>query len=141
MVGMTLPYSKSKRHKGLGCWSWDMFNFDSLEKPLGLVSSPQSVYNFSRKIFLVLYSIIWQNFIVWLPSLIEILGNMCVEGFCFPIYNVLKLILPLLSRRFFFFNFQKSKIKIFIIFKGLSVARNGLRYELGPLQLFFFTCW
>ena len=34
------------------------------------------MYDFLRKIFLVLYSISWPNFIVWLPLLLEILGNM-----------------------------------------------------------------
>ena len=37
---------------------------------------------FWRKIFILLYSITWQNFIVWLPLLREILRNMCdVKGF------------------------------------------------------------
>ena len=37
---------------------------------------------FWRKIFILLYSITWQNFIVWLPLRREILCNMCdVKGF------------------------------------------------------------
>ena len=36
------------------------------------------MYDFSRKLFIVLYSINWPNFIVWLPLLCEILGNMCI---------------------------------------------------------------
>ena len=50
-------------------------NFDFLEKGLGIVSPPYFVYDFSRKMFLMLYSINWPNFIVWLPLLLEILGN------------------------------------------------------------------
>ena len=34
-----------------------MLNFDFLEKGLGIVSLPHFVYDFSRKIFLMLYSI------------------------------------------------------------------------------------
>ena len=39
-------------------------------------------HDFWRKIFLLLYSINWLNFIVWLPLLCEILGNMCIIIFC-----------------------------------------------------------
>ena len=49
---------------------------------LGLVSSPHLLYDFSSKMFLCLYSIKWPNFTVWLPLLLEILGN--AEIFCFP---------------------------------------------------------
>ena len=31
----------------------------------------------------MLYSINWPNFIVWLPLLFEILGNMCIAIVCF----------------------------------------------------------
>ena len=34
-----------------------MLNFDFLEKDLGLVSLPHFAYDFSRKMFLMLYSI------------------------------------------------------------------------------------
>ena len=30
----------------------------------------------------MLYSIIWPNFIVWLPLLLEILGSMCIVIVC-----------------------------------------------------------
>ena len=36
-----------------------MLNFDFLEKGLGIVSLPYFVYDFSRKMFLMLYSITW----------------------------------------------------------------------------------
>ena len=42
-----------------------MLNFHFSEKGLGLVSPPHFVYDFSRKIFLMLHSINWPNFIVW----------------------------------------------------------------------------
>ena len=59
-----------------------MLNFDFLVKGLGIVSPPHFLYDFSRKIFLIPYSIDCSNFIVWLPLLCEIVGNMCIEIVC-----------------------------------------------------------
>ena len=57
-----------------------MVNFDFIEKSLEIVSPPYFLYDFSTKMFLMLYSINFQrsNFIVGLPLLIEILGKMCI---------------------------------------------------------------
>ena len=55
-----------------------MLNFDFLDKGLGIVSPAHFVYDFSTKLFLILYCINSPNFIAWLPLLLEILGNMCV---------------------------------------------------------------
>ena len=52
-----------------------MLNFKFLDKSLGMVSPIHFVYDFSIKMFLMLYSINWPNFIVCLPLLLEILGN------------------------------------------------------------------
>ena len=43
-----------------------MLNFNVPEKGLGLVSPSHFVYDFSRKMLFMLYSISWPNFIVWL---------------------------------------------------------------------------
>ena len=40
--------------------------------------------DFWRKIFLLLSSITWTNFIAWLPLLHEILGNMWIVIVCWP---------------------------------------------------------
>ena len=40
------------------------------------------LHNFWRKIFLLLYSITWPYFIVWLLLLCEILGNTCIVVVC-----------------------------------------------------------
>ena len=58
-----------------------MLNFDLLEKGLELVSPPHFVYDFSRKVFLLLCSINGPNFIVWLLLVLETLVNMCVAIF------------------------------------------------------------
>ena len=51
-------------------------------KGYGIVSPPNFVYDFSTKMFLMLYSINSPNFIVWLPLPLEILGNVCIAAVC-----------------------------------------------------------
>ena len=62
--------------------SRDMLNFDFIEKNLGIVSLPHFVYDFSRKMFLMLYSNNWPNFIAGLPLLLEIMAYMCIAIVC-----------------------------------------------------------
>ena len=55
-------------------------NIELLKKTkrgLELVSLPHFLHNFWRKMFLLIYSINWPGFIVWLSLLREKLGNMC----------------------------------------------------------------
>ena len=40
-----------------------MLNFDFSENGPGMVSQPHFVYDFSRKMFIMLYSTDWANFI------------------------------------------------------------------------------
>ena len=51
-----------------------MLNFDFSDKNLGIVSSAIVVYDFSTKMFLMLYSITGPNFFAWLSLLLEIFG-------------------------------------------------------------------
>ena len=81
-IAINLAYDKNKLYKTLDYWSRDMLNFSFLGKGLGKVSTPHFVYDFSTKMFLILYSVNWPNFIVWLPLLLEILGNMCIAIVC-----------------------------------------------------------
>ena len=53
-----------------------------LEKGLGMVSPPHFAYDFSRKMFLFLYSIFRPKLIVWLLLLREILDNMYIAIVC-----------------------------------------------------------
>ena len=48
------------------------------------MSLPHFPHSFWRKIFILLYSINWPNFVVWLPLRCEILGNMCIAIVCKP---------------------------------------------------------
>ena len=75
---LNLAFNKNKLHKTLDYWVKDKLNFNFSAKCLGLVSPPHFVYNFLRKMFLMLHSINWPNFIVRLPLLLEILDNMCI---------------------------------------------------------------
>ena len=77
-----------KLYKTLDYWSRGMLNFDFLRKGLGIVSPPHFVYGWSRKMFFVLYSINWPNFLARLSLLLEILVNMCVAIVCLPGWDV-----------------------------------------------------
>ena len=80
----TWTFNENKLHKTLHHWFRDMISFDILEKNMGLVLPPHFVYDFSRNMFPVSFSINWPTFIVWLPLLLNILGNMCIAFVRFP---------------------------------------------------------
>ena len=101
--------------------------------------------------FLMVYSIDWPNFIVWLSLLLEILGNICITFVCFPGCDVINFqsSLIFLSR---FYTWPKSRdknlsrerkelIKVKYIFKGLSVGKNCTRPENAPLARYFGDVW
>ena len=114
-----LEYNENKMYKTLDYWSRNMLNLDFLEKGMKIVSPPHIVYGFSRKMFLMLYSINWPNLFVWLPLFFEILGitisqinqkiliiHMCITIFCFPGCNCIVFITP------FFYMTKKSRQKL-----------------------------
>ena len=65
----------------------NMHNFVFLEKDLG-VASTNFVHKCLRKICLMLYSLNWPNFTVWLPLLLQMLGNMWITVICCPVCDV-----------------------------------------------------
>ena len=92
-----------------------------------------------------------QNFIVWLPLLLDILGNMSTAIACFPDCNA-RNFQSNLSNQAVFLHHQKIKTKIkipwerkellrwnkktfFILFKGRSVAKNCLRLDSASIKL------
>ena len=85
-----LAYNKNKLYKTLNYWSRDMLNLNFSEKGLGLISTLHFVYNVSTKMFLMLYSTNWSNFIVWMPLFLEIMDNICVVIICQPGCDVIK---------------------------------------------------
>ena len=112
-IALNLGYNKNTLYKTLDYWSWVMLNFNFPEKGLGLVSPPHFVYDFSRKMFLKLYSISWPNFIVGLPLLLEILGNMRITIVCWPGCDVIKFKINFyLSNKVVLLYDQKVKTKI-----------------------------
>ena len=107
-----LIYNKNKLYKTLDYWSRQLFNFDFLEKGLGIVSLPHFLYDFSRKIFLTLYSINWPNFIVWSPLLLRY-WKICFAIICFPGCDIIifKVSLIFLIKPFFYTT-KKSRQKL-----------------------------
>ena len=113
---------------------------------LGLVSPPRFLYDFSR-IFLILYSINWQSFIVWLRLLLEILGNICIVIICCWV--------NLFIRQFFYVTKKSGRSLIisttkrafniksksfFIIFKGLLLNQIKLTSLEGEIPTLSFLC-
>ena len=143
LIAVSLGYNKNKLHKSLIYWSRDMLNFNFQEKGLGLNSPPHFVDDFSIKMFLN------KNFIVWLPLLLKILGNMCITNVNQAVTSWnLKLTLSFWSSCFATWpknqdknlNILRAKrafvVKLksfFIIFKGFLIAKNWLRPEKAPL--------
>ena len=80
---------KTNSVKRLDCWSRGVLNFDYLEKGLGLVYPRYFLNDISRKIFLMFSSISSPHFIVWLPLLLETLGNMCIATVFYPFRDVI----------------------------------------------------
>ena len=58
--------------------------FAKTKRNMKLVSLPHFLHDFLIKILLLLYSINWSIFIVWLPLLPEILGNMFIITVYWP---------------------------------------------------------
>ena len=83
------------------------------KRDLEIVCLPHFLHEFWIKIFLFLYSVNGQNFIVQLPLLCEILANMCVVIVCKPGCNVIhfKINLTFLIKSLFL-NEQKVKRNI-----------------------------
>ena len=110
-IPLNLKYNRNKFYKTLGYWSRDMLIFDFLEKFLGIVSPTNLVYNFLRKMFLMLYSMNWPNVIVWLLLLLEVLGNVCIAIVCFPRWDVIyfKINLIVIIRLFLFMSNKSHK--------------------------------
>ena len=64
--------------------------FEKTKVGTQLVSLPHFMHDFWRKLFLLLYSITWPNFITWLPLLCKIFGNMCVVIVCWSLWSYWK---------------------------------------------------
>ena len=115
--------------------------FQKMRKGLELMSLPHFPHSFWRKTFILLYSINWQNFIVYLSLLCEILGNVCIAIFCKPGCDIMnfEVNLVFLIKPFFLHDqnvvkkssiswerkklFRRNKKHFFIIFEELSIKQ------------------
>ena len=88
-IALKLAYNRNKLCKILQYWSRDMLKFDYLDKGLGIVSPAHFVYDFLTKMFFMLYSTNWPNFIAYLLLLFEILGNICIAIVYYPSCDVM----------------------------------------------------
>ena len=111
LLALNLTNNKENCKKTLGYWSRDTFNFDFSEEGLGLVSLPCFEYDFSIKIFLMLYFVNWPNLIAWLHFLLEILDNMRITTVCFSGCNVINLGVSIIFLVKLFFYMTKSQDK------------------------------
>ena len=89
-------------------------------------SLPVTLYYFWRKIFSFLYSCTWPNFVVWLPLLHEILGDICIAIVCYPGCDVMNFEINLIFLiKQFFLHDQKVTTKI-----KISWERKTMRVRL-----------
>ena len=72
-------------------------------------SLPHFLYNFSRKVFLILNSINLPNIIFCLLFHFQILANMCIIIICFPGCGIINFEINLI--RLFFYMIKKSRQK------------------------------
>ena len=113
-----------------------MLNINFLEKVLGLVSPPHFMYDFSRKVFLMFFSINWQNFIPWF-LLLQLFVNETATDLSFlssrfatwPKGQGKKLNIVRTKRAF------EVKKAFSITFKGFLLAKNCLRPESVALKI------
>ena len=82
LIALKLAYKRNKLLITLHYWSRDMLNFEFLDKSLGIVSPSPPHFAYDSKIFLMLLSINWPNFLTWLSLLLEILHDMCIAIVC-----------------------------------------------------------
>ena len=117
-----------------------MYNYDFLEKGSGMVSPLHFVY---EKMFLMLFSINWPNFINWLHLLLEILVNMCITIVCCPGCDAINIEINLIFfMKSFFYMTKKSRQNFKYIenkkgswgtIKTFSVISCTFKLELAPL--------
>ena len=141
MVWSLVSICINSPHYGtLDYWSRDMLNFNFSEKGLWLVSPSHFVYDYSDQISF--YDCRYFSK-YWAICVLQLFTNQAVTS------QNMKLALSVLSSRFI--TWPKSQDKnlniyrttrdfsvkwkvFFIIFKGLSVAKNCLRPESAPLR-------
>ena len=116
-----------------------MINFDFLEKGLKLVFLPHLVYEFWRKMFVILYSIKPPNILAWLPLLLDILGNVWIVIICFPVSDTIdfEISLSILIKTFTYM-IKKSE-QIFKYFQNDQSFFSSQKLSLRPKNVLFIN--
>ena len=80
------------------------------------MSPPHTAYDFSVKMFFILHSINWPNFIVWLPLLLEIFVSMCIAIVYFSACDVIifEIKLTFLIKPYFYVTTKSRQKPIFL---------------------------
>ena len=108
------------------CFSHIYRVFKKTKRSLELASLPHFLHDFWRKIFLLLYSINGPNFIVWLPLLRGILGNLHTVIVCWSGSDVINFETNVIFLiKLFFLHDQKVKIKIQISWTRKELLRRN----------------
>ena len=103
---------------------------------MGIVSVSHFLYHFSRKMFLMLNSINWTNFLVRLPLLLETLGHVFVTIICFPGCDIInfEINLVFLIKPFFYMT-ENSRKKIKYV-ENRKILRWNKKHFLSFLKSF-----
>ena len=116
--------------------------FQKIKRELELVSLSHFPHNFWRKIFLLLYSINWPYFIVWLPFLCEVLGNMCIVIVSKPGWDVMNFEVNLIFLiKHSFLHDQKVLTKGLISWERKSICHHFYRAFNQVNNTIFFGWW
>ena len=95
-----------------------------IKRGLELVSLPHFRHHSWRKIFFLLYSINWSNFVVWLSILCKVLGNICIAIACKPGCDVMNFEVNLIFLiKQFFLHDQKVVTKTKISWERKELLR------------------
>ena len=106
-----------------------IWSFYIKKRGLGLVFLYHTLHDIWRKVFLLLYSINWPNFIVWFHLLCDILGNMCIAIVCWPGCDVISFEInqSFLIRLFFLYD-QNIKTKIYMSQEEKELLKWNKKY-------------
>ena len=118
--------------------SRDMLDFWFFKKEFGTsLSTTFCGWLYKKKMCYILY---WSNFILWLPLLLEISGNICLVFVYYPVCDVVnfEINLSFFVKLFSYMTKKKKKSQeaFSIILKGLSVAKSCPRPESATLTHF-----
>ena len=130
-----LQYSENKLYKPVDYLIHGYTQFRIFRKGSGKSFFTTFCVSFSKGNVLMFYSTNWPNFIVWLPLLHEILGNMYIVIACFPCCNVRNFAINLSSQAAFLHG-QEVRTKILISWERKELLRRNKKHFSSVLRAF-----